>query len=61
MMARYGLGLLMFFVAAVFTLVLGNILQYRAITQQQAVIALHAEPVTASLLPPAVRKVSFSY
>jgi hypothetical protein len=59
---RYWLGLLMFCMAAVFTAVLGSVMQYRAIAQQQAVIAAHeSEPLTASLLPPAVhyRKASF--
>jgi hypothetical protein len=59
---RYWLGLLMFCMAAVFTAVLGSVMQYRAIAQQQAVIAAHeSEPLTASLLPTAVhyRKASF--
>lgn len=59
---RYWLGLLMFCMAAVFTVVLASVIQYRAIAAQQASIAAHdSEPLTASLLPPTAqyRKASF--
>lgn len=59
---RYWLGLIMFCMTAVFTAVLGSVMQYRAIAAQQAAItALGSEPQTASLLPPTAhyRKASF--
>jgi hypothetical protein len=59
---RYWLGLLMFCMAAVFTVVLGSVMQYRAIAAQQAALtALGSESLTASLLPPTAhyRKASF--
>jgi hypothetical protein len=48
---QYWLLLVMFCVAAVVTMAVGSVLQYRAIAQQAA-SASHAEAVTASLLPP---------
>jgi hypothetical protein len=56
---RYWLGLLMFCVAAVLTVALGNILQYRAVAQQATIASHSNEPLTASLLPPATRKASY--
>ena len=59
---RYWMGLVMFCMAAVFTVVLGSVIQYRAIATQQAAIAARGnEPLTASLLPPTAyyRKASF--
>lgn len=60
---RYWMGLLMFCMAAVFTVVLGSVLQYRAIAQQhQATLSGHSETFTASLLPPAAaRRASYFY
>jgi drug/metabolite transporter (DMT)-like permease len=59
---RYWLGLLIFCVAAVFTVVLGSVMQYRAIAVQQAAIAaLGGEPLTASLLPPTAHTRKASY
>ena len=55
---RYWLGLLMFCIAAVFTVALGSALQYRAIAQQ-ATIADPGEAVTASLQPSDARKASY--
>jgi hypothetical protein len=55
---RYWLGLVMFCIAAVFTVILGSVLQYRAIAQQ-ATIAAPSEAIAASLLPPATRKASY--
>jgi hypothetical protein len=60
---RYWLGLLMFCTAALFTAVLGSLLQHRAIIQQQAATATQGDAFTASLLPPATayRRASLGY